>query len=129
MDSVIRSRYCLQVPDFLRAVNEITDRHYPEFEIVWFGHIGDGNLHLNILRPLEWEPAYFKAECDKLNTHILGKVKEFGGSVSAEHGIGLLKRDYLPYTRSEPEIRLLKELKQVFDPAGIMNPGKLFSPG
>lgn len=115
-----------QIPEFLRAVNNITRQQYPEFEIIWFGHIGDGNLHLNILRPEEQDPATFKTECDNLNVHILSVVQQFQGSVSAEHGIGLLKRDYLPYTRSETEIRMLKALKEVFDPAGIMNPGKLF---
>lgn len=115
-----------QIPEFLRAVNDMTRQQYPEFEIIWFGHIGDGNLHLNILRPEEQDPATFKTECDNLNVHILSVVQQFQGSVSAEHGIGLLKRDYLPYTRSETEIRMLKALKEVFDPAGIMNPGKLF---
>ena len=116
-----------RVPDFLKSVNKITNQHYPDFEIVWFGHIGDGNLHLNILRPPEWEPAFFKSECDALNKHILAIVEEFNGSVSAEHGIGLLKKDYLPYSRSEIEIQLLRQMKQVFDPEDIMNPGKLFT--
>ena len=67
----------------------------------------------------------FKSACDELNHHILDVVHEFRGSVSAEHGIGLLKKSYLPYTRSESEIALLRNLKQVFDPDGIMNPGKM----
>ena len=114
-----------QVPRFLAAINEITGKYFPEFEIVWFGHIGDGNLHLNILRPENWQVSDFKKACDELNHHILEVVQRFKGSVSAEHGIGLLKKDFLPYTRSVSEISLLKKVKQVFDPNGIMNPGKL----
>ena len=114
-----------QVPRFLAAIDQVTARYFPEFEIVWFGHIGDGNLHLNILRPEDWQVTNFKSACDELNHHILDVVHEFRGSVSAEHGIGLLKKSYLPYTRSESEIALLRNLKQVFDPDGIMNPGKV----
>ena len=116
-----------QVPSFLAAIDETTSRHFPEFEIVWFGHIGDGNLHLNILRPEDWGISEFKTACDELNHHILDRVQQFKGSVSAEHGIGLLKKAYLPYSRSPAEIDLLRHLKQVFDPDGIMNPGKLLS--
>ncbi|SVB38382.1 uncharacterized protein METZ01_LOCUS191236, partial [marine metagenome] len=114
-----------QVPRFLAAIDQVTARYFPEFEIVWFGHIGDGNLHLNILRPEDWQVTDFKSACDELNHHILDVVHEFRGSVSAEHGIGLLKKSYLRYTRSESEIALLRNLKQVFDPNGIMNPGKM----
>jgi len=114
-----------QVPSFLRAIEQVTSRYFPEFEIVWFGHIGDGNLHLNILRPEDWDVSSFKTACDELNHHILNLVRTFKGSVSAEHGIGLLKKAYLPYTRSEREIDFLRNLKQVFDPDGVMNPGKL----
>jgi len=114
-----------QVPRFLAAIDDITAKYFPEFEIIWFGHIGDGNLHLNILRPENWEVSNFKTACDALNHHVLEVVQQFKGSVSAEHGIGLLKKDFLPYTRSDSEISLLKNLKQVFDPDGIMNPGKL----
>ena len=114
-----------KVPGFLSAVDETITKYFPEFEIVWFGHIGDGNLHLNILRPKDWQVADFKVACDELNHHILDIVRKFGGSVSAEHGIGLLKKNFLPYSRSESEIKLMKSLKGVFDPDGIMNPGKL----
>lgn len=114
-----------KVPNFLEAVDETTARYFPEFEIVWFGHIGDGNLHLNILRPEAWQLSAFKAACDELNHHILDVVQKFEGSVSAEHGIGLLKKDFLPYSRSDSEIKILRGLKDVFDPDGIMNPGKL----
>ena len=82
-------------------------------------------MHLNILRPEDWQVADFKVACDVLNHHILSVVQNFRGSVSAEHGIGLLKKDFLRYSRSGPEIKLLRGVKNVFDPNSIMNPGKL----
>jgi FAD/FMN-containing dehydrogenase len=114
-----------QVPEFLRRVDELVKKEYPEFEIVWFGHIGDGNVHLNILRPASWEIADFKRECEQVSERVLALVAEFEGSVSAEHGVGLLKRAQLKFSRSQEEIAMMRGIKQVFDPAGIMNPGKL----
>ena len=89
------------------------------------GHIGDGNLHLNILKPETWELQDFKLECEKVSQQVLGVVAEFNGSISAEHGVGLLKKEQLSFSRSNEEIELMRSLKQVFDPNGIMNPGKL----
>jgi FAD/FMN-containing dehydrogenase len=119
--SVLVSR----VPAFLEAVDRTVSERYPEFEIIWFGHIGDGNLHLNILKPESWEVMDFKRECENVSQKVLGIVAEFKGSISAEHGVGLLKKDQLHFTRSLEEIELMRELKKVFDPNGIMNPGKL----
>lgn len=115
------------VPGFLAAVEQLVSRSYPDFEIIWFGHIGDGNLHLNILKPDDWATADFKAACDTVSESILGLVSDFGGSVSAEHGIGLLKKHQLRFSRSEEELEALKAIKRVFDPDNIMNPGKLFT--
>ena len=114
-----------KVPAFLQAVDSTVTSAYPEFEIVWFGHIGDGNLHLNILKPADWPLKKFKRECELVSEDVMKIVQSFGGSVSAEHGVGLLKRDQLKYSRSVEEIALMKSMKDVFDPAGIMNPGKL----
>jgi len=114
-----------QVPDFLYKVERLVGISYPDFEIVWFGHIGDGNLHLNILRPAEMLADQFKKECEQVSDSVLAVVQEFGGSVSAEHGIGLMKRGQLHFSRSDEEIASLKSIKAIFDPDGIMNPGKL----
>ncbi len=119
--SVLVSR----VPEFLEAVDRTVVKRYPEFEVIWFGHIGDGNLHLNILKPEGWEVMDFKRECEKVSQEVLGIVAEFKGSISAEHGVGLLKKDQLHFSRSLEEIELMRDLKKVFDPNGIMNPGKL----
>ncbi|HIG42218.1 MAG: FAD-binding oxidoreductase [bacterium] len=117
-----------QVPRFLLAVEQKVLDEYPAFEIVWFGHIGDGNLHLNILKPGGWDIDDFKHKCEKVSNKILAIVEQFGGSISAEHGVGLLKRGQLGFSKSAAEIALMKSVKQVFDPKGIMNPGKLLAP-
>jgi len=115
-----------QMPDFIRAVDELASQRYPDFEVVWYGHIGDGNLHLNILKPDELSVADFNQQCSSVSVEVSELVQAFNGSVSAEHGIGLLKKPYLSYTRSETEISLMRQMKSLFDPAGILNPGKLF---
>jgi FAD/FMN-containing dehydrogenase len=114
-----------KVPEFLDEIDQVVQARYPEFEIVWFGHIGDGNVHLNILKPIEWEIGRFKSECETVSNEVLGLVERYEGSVSAEHGVGLLKKEHLGFSRSQSEIESLKTIKQVFDPSGVMNPGKL----
>jgi FAD/FMN-containing dehydrogenase len=115
-----------KVPAFLHDIDAIVGEHYPDFEIVWFGHIGDGNLHLNILKPEELSKDEFFAKCATVNKWVFEIVQKYNGSISAEHGVGMTKRDYLAYSRSEAEIGYMKAIKAVFDPSGIMNPGKIF---
>ena len=114
------------VPPFIAEIDAIVAANYPDFEICWFGHIGDGNLHLNILKPEHLEKDDFFAQCQIVNTQVFETVKKYNGSISAEHGVGMTKKPYLDYTRSATEIDYMRELKKVFDPNGIMNPGKLF---
>ena len=99
---------------------------YPDFEIAIFGHIGDGNLHVNILKPASMDDEDFYAACHEVDRILFNIVREFSGSISAEHGVGLLKRDFLHYTRSETEINIMRGIKNVFDPNKILNPGKIF---
>lgn len=115
-----------QVPAFLHDIDAIVAAHYPDFEIVWFGHIGDGNLHLNILKPENLSKDEFFATCATVNQWVFETVQKYNGSISAEHGVGMTKRDYLHYSRSPAEIGYMKAIKAVFDPNGIMNPGKIF---
>ena len=115
-----------QVGDFLLQVDQFVNSRYPEFENIWFGHIGDGNLHLNILKPASLDLETFKQQCAEANPEIFAILKSFDGSISAEHGVGLLKKPYLEYSRSPLEITLMKAIKQNFDPNGLLNPGKLF---
>ena len=113
------------VPDFLNEIHSVVQKEYPDFEIIWYGHIGDGNLHLNILKPADMEKQEFFKRCETVNDLVFEIVQRYGGSVSAEHGVGMVKKKYLGYTKSEAEIAVMKGIKRVFDPNGIMNPGKL----
>jgi FAD/FMN-containing dehydrogenase len=115
-----------KVPQFLTEIDEVVTQHYPDFEIIWFGHIGDGNLHLNILKPEALPKEDFFAKCIEVNKWVFEIVQKHGGSVSAEHGVGLVKKDYLHYTRSALEVDLMRGIKAVFDPNNVMNPGKVF---
>ncbi|MCJ0877101.1 FAD-binding oxidoreductase [Pseudomonas sp. JI-2] len=116
-----------KVPAFLKEIDAIVGEHYPNFEIVWFGHIGDGNLHLNILKPDAMDKDEFFGKCATVNKWVFETVQKYNGSISAEHGVGMTKRDYLEYSRSPAEIEYMKAVKAVFDPNGIMNPGKIFA--
>lgn len=98
---------------------------YPEFEVFIFGHIGDGNLHIFIRKPKTMESGAFHARCAESDTMLFELCRKFAGSVSAEHGVGLLKKSALPYSRSPAELVYLRALKATFDPKGLLNPGKM----
>ncbi len=115
-----------KVPEFLQETDAILKKHYPDFEVVWFGHIGDGNMHINILKPNDLSKEKFLERCLGVNDVLFSVIKKLGGSISAEHGVGLVKKPYLGFTRSPAEIELMKGIKKTFDPDGIMNPGKIF---
>ena len=114
------------VPEFIAEIDHIVSTNYPDFEVCWFGHIGDGNLHLNILKPENMSKDDFFSECQIVNKYVFETVQKYGGSVSAEHGVGMTKKPYLTYSRSETEIEYLRDIKKVFDPNNIMNRGKIF---
>ena len=116
-----------KVPAFLKDIDAIVAENYPDFEVVWYGHIGDGNLHLNILKPDDLSKDEFFAKCATVNKWVFETVEKYNGSISAEHGVGMTKRDYLGYSRSPEEIACMRAIKAVFDPNGIMNPGKIFA--
>lgn len=115
-----------KVPEFLNRMDEILEKDYPDFEVVWFGHIGDGNLHVNILKPESMSSDEFMTKCHAVDQLMMGMIHDLGGSVSAEHGVGLVKKGFLNKTRSGEEIQLMREIKKVFDPDQILNPGKIF---
>jgi FAD/FMN-containing dehydrogenase len=116
------------MPAFLAETEALLAREYPDFEVVWFGHIGDGNLHINVLPPEGMAAADFVARCEEVTRLLAGMLRAHGGSISAEHGIGLVKKAYLDSTRSAEEIAVMRGIRRVLDPAGILNPGKLFDP-
>ena len=113
------------VPEFMNKLDDLVQEHYPQFELVWFGHIGDGNLHLNIIKPDDLDIEDFKIECETVNKHVYGLIQQMQGSISAEHGVGMIKKPYLGYSRTKQEIDILKSIKSVFDPMNILNPDKL----
>ncbi|MCC7096706.1 MAG: FAD-binding oxidoreductase [Thermomonas sp.] len=116
------------MPAFLADTQALLAEHYPHFEVVWFGHIGDGNLHINILKPENMPQEAFVADCERVTKLLADVLQRHSGSISAEHGIGLVKKPYLGCTRSAAEIAAMRGIKAVLDPNGIMNPGKLFDP-
>lgn len=114
-----------QVPAFMNELDGILAKSYPTWEVVWFGHIGDGNLHINILRPEGMTKEDFVKECRKVDVLVFEAIMKHKGSISAEHGVGLTKKPFLRFTRSQAEIDMMKGIKKVFDPDNIMNPGKV----
>ncbi len=114
------------VPAFVRELSGILSKAYPELTVLWFGHIGDGNLHINVLKPEELDAASFYQRCQKVDELLFQTVEKYGGSVSAEHGVGLIKKPFLQHTRSAEEVAIMRQIKHVFDPDGILNPGKIF---
>jgi FAD/FMN-containing dehydrogenase len=114
-----------QVPDFLQRMDSLIAEICPDFEVIWYGHIGDGNLHMNILKPPDMSLAEFEDRSHQISEKTYELTALVGGSISAEHGIGLLKQPWLNRVRSTEEIEMMRGLKRVFDPAAIFNPGKL----
>ncbi|HET6587972.1 MAG TPA: FAD-binding oxidoreductase [Oleiagrimonas sp.] len=114
-----------RVPAFLADMDALFAREYPDVEVVWFGHVGDGNLHISVLKPEGMDMIAFEHACERVTGMLCDVLEKHGGSISAEHGVGLLKKPYLSRVRSAEEIELMRQMKRVFDPHGILNPGKL----
>ncbi len=115
------------IPAFLHELHETINERYSSLRAVVFGHVGDGNLHVNILKTSEISDSDFWDSCREADHQIFALVQRYQGSVSAEHGVGLLKRDFLSYSRSQYQIELMRDIKRAFDPRGILNPGKIFA--
>lgn len=112
--------------EFAAELVALAPKIYPGCEIFYFGHIGDGNLHVNVLKPAAMDAGAFTKLCEDANRPLFSIVKRLKGSIAAEHGIGLLKKAFLDYSRSPEEIRFFRGMKRVFDPQGLLNPGKIF---
>ncbi len=113
------------VPDFIEQANAAVVKLIPGSRPVPFGHLGDGNIHYNVSQPLEANTADFLGRWHDVNAVVFDIVLRMGGSISAEHGIGVLKRDELPDVKDKVAIELMRSIKAVLDPLGIMNPGKV----
>ncbi len=115
------------IADFVECYRSMMQAKFSDFEVIVFGHVGDGNLHLNVLKPKPMDEGEFFKRCELIDEETFKIVRDFAGSVSAEHGVGLLKKKYLGYSRSAAEIQLMQKIKADFDPNGILNPGKIFN--
>ena len=113
------------IPDFIAEAWRAVTALEPRARLVAFGHMGDGNLHYNVSQPVGVEPASFLARYREINDAVHAVVRGFNGSISAEHGIGRMKRDELIATAPPVAIDLMRRIKIAFDPAGIMNPNKV----
>ncbi|MFN8760702.1 MAG: FAD-binding oxidoreductase [Tagaea sp.] len=113
------------VPEFLAEATALCEAMVPGARVCAFGHAGDGNIHFNISRPTDWRDADFQARRKEMNAAVHGIVGRMRGSISAEHGVGILKRDDLPKYKDPTAIELMRTLKAAFDPNNILNPGKV----
>ncbi|MFM2196120.1 MAG: (S)-2-hydroxy-acid oxidase, partial [Bacteroidota bacterium] len=112
-----------ELPVLLRGVKEIGSRY--GFQSVCYGHAGDGNLHVNILKG-QLTDEEWSLELPKAIKEIFELVVSLNGTLSGEHGIGFVQKEYMPIAFNEIQLNLMKQIKQVFDPNGILNPGKIF---
>lgn len=115
-----------KIPEFIDVIQKTVMSHHKDLEVLIFGHIGDGNLHVNTLRPDGMLMEDFVKKCESVNKILFKEIKRIGGSISAEHGVGLLKKPYLKYSLSAEELAYMKEIKKIFDPKSVLNPGKVF---
>jgi FAD/FMN-containing dehydrogenase len=113
------------VPEFVARANQLVELMIPGARPVPFGHLGDGNIHYNVSQPPGMDRAIFLNNWEALNAAVHEIVLDLGGSISAEHGIGRLKRDLMPHAKEPVELELMRKIKAVFDPHAILNPGKL----
>ena len=113
------------IPAFIDKAGAEVARIAPGSRLVCFGHMGDGNLHFNVSQPALGDPADFMAREVAMHAAVHAVARAFGGSISAEHGIGRMKRDELAATKSPVALDLMRRIKAAFDPNGIMNPGKV----
>ena len=114
-----------RIAEFLAAADAALEAAYPGIRIVAFGHVGDGNVHYNLSKPDALDNAAFIASHPAVNRLVHDLVQALGGSISAEHGIGQLKREELQRYKSPVELAMMQAIKQAFDPLGLLNPGKI----
>jgi FAD/FMN-containing dehydrogenase len=114
------------IPAFVASTDAALQRAFPGARLVNFGHLGDGNLHYNVQAPASGDAAAFLRDCEgAVNTLVFDAVAAHGGSISAEHGIGALKREALAERKSPVALQMMRAIKQALDPQGLMNPGRV----
>src|SRR5580698_7546981 len=113
------------VPAFIAEANAAVTKVIPGARPLPFGHLGDGNIHYNVSQPAGADKDDYLRRWDEVNAVVFAVVKKYGGSISAEHGIGVMKRDLLPSVKDPVALELMRSLKAMLDPNGILNPGKV----
>jgi FAD/FMN-containing dehydrogenase len=113
------------VPAFLKEADAAVTALIPGARPLPFGHLGDGNIHYNVSQPVDADKAEFLKRWDDVNTAVFAVVKKYRGSISAEHGVGVIKRDLLPSVKDPVALELMRSIKHLLDPKGILNPGKV----
>jgi D-lactate dehydrogenase (cytochrome) len=113
------------VPAFIREADAAVTALIPGARPLPFGHLGDGNIHYNVNQPVGADKGEFLERWDEVNAAVFAVVKKYGGSISAEHGVGVMKRDLLPSVKDPVALDLMRSLKRMLDPKGILNPGKV----
>lgn len=114
-----------RVPQFVKEASRRVEAEVPGIRVVAFGHVGDGNVHFNLSQPIDMDRVEYARHRDRLSHVVHELAMSMGGSFSAEHGIGQLKRDELRRYRSEVELQVMRKIKAALDPSGLMNPGKV----
>ncbi len=112
-----------RLPELVQFAHQLEKKYH--IQLVCYGHAGDGNLHVRINHP-QYKYSYNNPEVESIITELFMKVKEMGGTISAEHGIGLIQKKYVPLVISEENLDIQKSIKKAIDPKNIMNPGKIF---
>lgn len=117
------------IPDFVQDTDALLMREISGVRLVNFGHLGDGNLHYNVQAPENCDTqAFLRDHEDHVNALVYQSVKRFGGSISAEHGVGSMKVGYLPNYKDPVALRLMQQIKRALDPQGLLNPGRVVNP-
>jgi FAD/FMN-containing dehydrogenase len=114
-----------RLPEFIGRADAALAQQFPGIRIVNFGHIGDGNLHYNCSMPAGEDNARIFARAGEVNRVVYDLVSAVGGSISAEHGLGMLKRDENARRKSPVELEAMRAIKRALDPDNLMNPGKV----
>jgi FAD/FMN-containing dehydrogenase len=114
-----------RIPQFIVEATKAVENFMPQARVMSFGHMGDGNLHFNVSQPLGMDKKTYLDQWNEMNAVVFDVVLRFDGSVSAEHGIGRLKKHHMAEIKSTVELQMMRDLKKLFDPGNIMNPGKV----
>jgi len=115
-----------RMPEFVDTAIPEVEAAWPGTQVVAFGHLGDGNVHFHVIAPgIEDADGWFEREGKRISSQVYDLVTAWGGSISAEHGIGQLKRDELARLGDPVSLALMASIKHALDPAGLLNPGKL----